>query len=124
MKIQLIGLYDRGDLQKERLHFLANVDLDLSYYVIYDTRYSDAASISTGNRLCYWFAPKAVKASENIVVYTREGLASTETQSGQTYHFFFRGLSEPQYRTQELCAVIFELSSWVTTRLGIDYPPA
>ena len=49
MKISVAGIYDRGDLNKERLHFRADTDLDLSFFVLFDTQLLAAGQVSAGN---------------------------------------------------------------------------
>lgn len=117
MKAILVGLYDRGKLSDERVHFRALFDLDLSYYVIFDSFYSTPSTISVTQKTCYWFTSRQIKAGENLVLYTRAGTPSTERRAdGSIYHFVFRGLSRPLYADPNACAVLFELTTWATTK--------
>ena len=34
MKVVCLGIFDRGDISKERVHFHALADIDLRYYAI------------------------------------------------------------------------------------------
>lgn len=118
MKIALIGIYDRGELSKERVHFRALFDIDLRFYTVLDTQYQSifGNTVEANNKSCFWFVPFQVKAGQNIVLYTRNGNHGTETRNdGTVFHFFFRGLAQPIYTAQSKCAVILELNNWVTS---------
>ncbi len=128
MKVAWVGIYDRGNIQLERVHFRALFDIDLQFYAILDTQYQSPLpfiqaapfnQIGVGNRNCFWFAPFKVKAGQNVVLYTRAGAQNTETRTdGSVFHFFFRGLALPIYQPLEKCAVIFEINNWITTPWG------
>lgn len=123
MKATWLGIYDRGNITAERVHFRASVDVDLRFFAVLDTHYQQQPSIfqpggliEAGNKNCYWFAPFLVKAGQNVVLYTRAGNQNTETRSdGSVFHFFFRGLSQPLYQLTNRCAVLLEISNWATT---------
>lgn len=122
MKVTWVGIYDRGNLANERVHFRANVDIQLNYFVVLDTillqqpAFLVEGRIQSANRNCYWFGQFEVKAGQNVVLYTRLGSQSTETRTdGQVYHFFFRGLPQPLYQLPLSCAVVMEINNWQTT---------
>jgi hypothetical protein len=125
MKVALVGLYDRGVLDKERVHFRATSDLDLSFFVVLDSIYVSPTTIQPWNRFGYWFSPQPVKTGENIVLYTRTGKNSTETRTEGIYHFLFRHWKNPLYADSSACAVIIEVTTWITTPQVIaPAPPA
>jgi hypothetical protein len=117
MKVELIGIIDRGDPDKERVHLKALVDLDLTNYAILDTLFVSAASIQAGTHQCYWCTPAPVKANSNVVIYTRVGTPTTEPAAdGTVSHFFFRNMPGPLYTDPKSCAVLFEIGSWATSK--------
>jgi hypothetical protein len=119
MKVVCLGIFDRGDISKERVHFRAIADISLQFYAIYDTNYLGDDKIQTQHKNCFWFAPFQVKAGQNVVLYTRIGNQNTEPRNdGSVFHFFFRGLNQPIYTQPEKCAVIFELANWITSKKG------
>ncbi|HEY2330040.1 MAG TPA: hypothetical protein VGI63_09545 [Verrucomicrobiae bacterium] len=118
MKIQIIGIYDRGNLSNERLHLRALADIDLTFYAILDTFYTGDASIQAGQKTCYWFASRKILAGENIVLYTRGGTESKEVKADGTYHFVFRGLASALYTKPINSSVVFEIMNWLTTSRG------
>lgn len=124
MKISISGIYDRGDIQKERLHFRADVALDLSFYVLLDTVYQGPSSVSAGNLSAHWFGPRQIARGEHVVVYTRFGNPSVEKRdNGSVYHFLFRGLATPLYTMPNSCAVLIEAQTWASTQRDITVLP-
>jgi hypothetical protein len=122
MKATWVGIYDRGNIANERVHFRASVDIDLRFCVILDTHYQQPSIfqpggvIEAGSKNCYWFAPFIIKAGQNVVLYTRVGNQNTETRpDGSVFHFFFRGLTQPLFQQTNRCAVLFEINNWATT---------
>jgi hypothetical protein len=118
MKVTVSGIYDRGILDKERVHFRADADIDLSFFVLLDTMRMDAARVYAGNRSAFWFAPQAIPRGQHVVVYSRGGTPNMEKRNdGSIYNFLFRGLTYPLYAVDEACAVLVETQTWVSTLL-------
>jgi len=142
MKVVLLGIYDRGKMESERLHFRANTDIDLRYYCILDSTHILPAannllapnpfvppnpylfpvtapatgSIYAGQKTCFWFTSRTIRAYQNIVLYTRAGVPNEESRpDGMYFHFLFRGLKSPIYTDPKASATIFELNDWITT---------
>jgi hypothetical protein len=123
MKAVLQGIFDRGNIQLERVHFRALTNIDLRFFAIVDSQYQQtpgsivpASTIEAGNKNCHWFTAYQVKAGENVVLYTRGGKNVTEARpDGAMFHFFFRGVNQPLYGLPNRCAVLFELNDWATT---------
>lgn len=117
MKATWIGIYDRGVLKDERVHYRASVDLDLSDYAVYESSVAGPNAINSGHSTCFWFGPRRIKAGENVVLYTRAGNPGTETRKdGTVYHFFFRGLTSALYANPDSRSVLFELNTWSTAK--------
>jgi len=115
MNIKLVGIFDRGNLDKERIHFIALSDLSLSYYAVFSTFYTGQNQIQALDKNCYWFPPKNIRANENIVLYTKAGQTlEQKKENGDVHHFYYRGLRVPVFQNPNACAVIFELKTWIT----------
>jgi hypothetical protein len=113
MKATLLGIYDRGNLANERVHFRLTADVDVSFFLVLDSFHPQPHTVATEQKSCYWFPTRPAKAGENVVLYTRAGTPNTETHSnGQIYHFAFRGLQNPLYARPEASAVLVEIQSW------------
>jgi hypothetical protein len=125
MKVSLAGIYDRGILDKERVHFRADADLDLSFFILLDTQQANLSQVSAGNLSAYWFAARSIPRGQHVVVYTRSGYENVETRNdGSTYHFLFRGLHNPLYALPQARAVLVEVQTWnATTATTTSLPP-
>jgi hypothetical protein len=118
MKVSVAGIYERGILDKERVHFRADTDIDLSFFVLLDTTRVNATQVHAGNLSAFWFPPQPIPRGQNIVVYTRAGQPNVEKRNdGSIYNFLFRGLPNPLYALDEACVVLMEVQTWVSTLL-------
>lgn len=119
MKLEIVRTLDRGVANKERLWLKALVPADLQYFIVFDTTYTAANTISNLQRHAYWFKETQVNPGDSIVLYTKKGTqSSTKNQDGTTTHFFFWGLDKTIWNRAEDCAVLFEVSSWATSQFG------
>lgn len=117
MKMEIIKIIDRGAAKKERLYLRVLADCDLTYFVVFDTIYLSQNSISSFQKHAYWFEPKKVKSGDYIILYTSIGKSSeTKNNDGSTNHFLYWGLDYTLWNKEGDCAVLFELSSWQTSK--------
>jgi hypothetical protein len=115
MRAVWIGVYNRGEIASERVHFRATNDINLVRYVLFDTLRINDNALANGNRGSFWFSSLEIRTGENVVVYTRAGQYSREVKpDGSVYHFIFRGLTTPLYAFPASCAVLLELGDWQT----------
>ena len=115
MKLNIVGIYDRGILPKERVHCRAEVDLDMSFIALLDTTMVSATEVKAGELKCYWFLPLKVQAGEHVVIYTRAGVANAENRAdGSRYHFLFRGLVNTLYASASSVATLLSIDTWTT----------
>jgi len=119
MKIEIVEIVDRGTANQERLWLKVTANTDLKYYIVFDTTYTSANSISNLQRHAYWFKPKEVRTGDYVVLYTKQGTPSNQpNQDGTTTHFFYWGLDKTVWNNTGDCAVLFEVSSWQTSKFG------
>jgi len=119
MKIEIVKIIDRGVANNERLWLKVLVNTNLSYFIVIDTIYTSPNSISNLPRHTHWFRPKEVRAGDSIVLYTRPGTPSeTKNADGSTIHYLFWGLNTTVWNAPESCAVLFEVSTWQTSKYG------
>jgi hypothetical protein len=118
MNVSVAGIYERGVLDKERVHFRADTDIDLSFFVLLDTSRVNSTQVYAGNHSAFWFAPQGIPKGQHVVVYTRAGTPNVEKRDdGSIYNFLFRGLANPLYAHDEACVVLLEIQTWVSTLL-------
>ena len=117
MKLSIIRIIDRGITSKERLYLKALNDINLSYYLVLSTDYSSPTALSVGGKSAYWFSPKSLKAGDSVVLYTCGGKASeTKNSDGTTTYFLYWGWASPLWNATGKCAVVMELSNWMTSQ--------
>jgi hypothetical protein len=116
MKLKIEKIVDRGSRNDERLWLKVLQDSDLSYYIVFDTTYTSQNAISNILRHSYWFPSIKVKSGDNVVLYTQKGkYLATKNNDGTTTHFFYWGSDNPIWNNQGDCAVLFEITTWVTS---------
>jgi hypothetical protein len=119
MKVQVVGITDRGIPDRERLHLRAMVALNLSYLVVVSTRYGSLSTVFPGGVPSYWFPAKIVKPGDSIILYTNAGMHSEETgPGGVSNHFYHWGFGAPIWSDPAACVVVFDVVDWQAS-----YPP-
>lgn len=117
MKLQILGLINRASRTDERLYLRALADVNLSFYIVFDTTYLSPSAISNEQRHAFWFPNTPVKAGDHIVLYTRPGTQTSQLNpDGTSSHFFFWGLGHPIWNNTGDCAVVFEVNTWETSK--------
>jgi hypothetical protein len=117
MNIEIINIIDRGIANKERLWLRVIADCDLVYYMVYDTVYQSPSQISITPKHTYWFRAKKVKAGDYLILFTGKGNASeSKNNDGSSNHFLYWNLDKTIWNKEGDCAVLFELSSWQTSK--------
>lgn len=108
----------KGDLSKEGVWLSVSEDIsDLSYYLLCDTTYTADDKISNELRHTYWFKKKTVKKGDWVRLMTKNGTdASASNDKGTTTHTFYWNLGKTVWNKDGDAAILFNLSSWRTTR--------
>lgn len=122
MKLSVVGIFDKGVPNRERIQLVAHGDLSLAYYVLVLTNAvkllgaQTEPKIRVGGLVSYWFAGKEVKAGDVIVLYTGGGKdTESKTLLTGTTHILFWGLSQTFFNTPDARVVLMEISEWATT---------
>jgi hypothetical protein len=116
MKLKIVKIIDRGVVDKERLWLKVLQDTDMEYHIVFDTTYTSQDSISNLLRHAYWFRSKHVRSGDSVVLYTKGGdPSSKQNTDGTTTHFFYWGLDKTIWNREGDCAVVFDITGWVTS---------
>ena len=116
MKLSIVNIADRGVTEQERLFLRVLNDTNLTYYVVLATSYNSATSISAGWKGAYWFDPRPVKSGDSVILYSKAGEAKNiKNKDGTTTHFLYWGAKTPLWNVTGKCAVVMEVSGWVTS---------
>lgn len=95
-KFKLVEVRDAGKLDKERVFFKVNEDVDLGDYVLTDTTYAADGTQSNKLRHVYEFPTKLVEKGSFVSLYTKAGTAQLGTLDDEItpLHRMYWGLKE------------------------------
>jgi hypothetical protein len=115
-RLTLVGIYERGIPNKERVAISVAVEVNLTFYALIISAYTPGRQgVLAGSRLAYWFNPLVVKPGDWVVLYSGTGVNTTEKRTdGGTNHFFHWGLPNTVWDNPESCAILCELNTWTT----------
>jgi hypothetical protein len=118
MKLEIVGILERGVSGKERLHLRALADTTLSFFVVFATEYTPTRDgLNRFPTAVYWFPPKPVKAGDHVVLLTGMGADSErKNDDGTTSYFFYWNRPTAVWNQTGKCATLFEMSNWMTSR--------
>lgn len=117
MKIDILGIFNKGQLDKEFLFLKAIFDVNLSFYMIHKSIYLTSTSISRNAESVFWFEEKQIKSGDYIAIYSCEGKSNEiKTNDGKIIHTYYWGSSKALWNNKNDCAVIFEINGWNTSK--------
>lgn len=112
MEIVLSSISDKSDLNNERIGFNVLKDCNLKYFLIFKTKQTTEIFFNKSTN-AYWFTPEEVKVGDKIVLYSKEGKkAVTVNKDGSKTYFFYLGLTEPIFRSEDDCIVLTSINEW------------
>lgn len=122
MELKIKNVIDYGTHGSERVELTVVSNCNLKYYMIADTTYNGQNSISNKMRHVFWFTPQDVKSGDELVVYTKNGINSSEYINGgrNVKYIFYWGLSSYVWNNSGDAAILFKLNNWNTTRVVLD----
>lgn len=113
MNIEVVDIKNRGERNKERLVLKALSDLDIGYYIVFQTTKTGENTFSGNPERVFWFPDKEVEEGDLIVLYSKKGKnSSRQNKSGNTTHFFYWGQEPPIYKDEKKMAVVIEAKGW------------
>lgn len=113
MKIQLISFGDAGRLEDERIGFHVLEACNLKFYTVCHTRKTESGFFNRPEHV-FWFYPKEVNAGDEIVLYTKSGIDSTEDRGDHKVHFIYWRLQSSILKDGD-CIVLSEQNNWTVT---------
>jgi len=119
VKVQIFLIADRGVANKERIHLRVLAETNLSFFLVFNTFYTNLTAISKNPKDVYWFPSTYVKPGDQVVLYSGFGQNRSVRAllDGTTNHFFYWGQKNTLWNSYGDCAVLFEVESWQTTPL-------
>ena len=118
--LEIVGIRDAGELQKERLLLRATEPVRLDYYIVTNVKVvGDKVNIL--NDKVFWFPPFSVNQGEYVRLYTKSGSYSKENgkfgEQPAVYHNFFWQLNAPIWNVETSNGLtVFKVNSWNTAQ--------
>ena len=115
MNLEIVGIRNPGELERERIVVRAVGDTDIGDYLMLRTRTNGDVVRAGRARDCYWFRDKRVRAGDLVVLYSKSGTPREKQNDDDSLtHFFYWGLSEPCWSHEHSAAVLVRLREWVS----------
>ena len=120
MEIEIVGVADAGDLEKERLALKIVKSCDLGYFLVLDGLRLENGEVSTRVRQPYWFPDKKVKVGDRILLYTKKGVGPKQRtgDDGSTTYCFYRQLESTVWNRGGNTVLVLSLLEWISKRYG------
>jgi hypothetical protein len=115
MNIEIVGIRNPDDLERERIVMRALGDTDIGDYLILRTPTKE--DVVRAGRLhdTYWFRDKQIRAGDLVVLYSKRGVAREKRNEDETVtHFFYWGLSQPCWSESNSAAVLVRIGEWAS----------
>jgi hypothetical protein len=112
MKIDIRGVYEAGNLEKERIVLRANSEIDIGRFILSRNSYIADGAVHDKMRNAFWLPDQNVEAGHLVVIYTKNGENRVRVnKDGSKTHFIYSGLTQPIWSSED-AIVLFEIASW------------
>ncbi len=121
MKLRILGIFDRGKPNYERVMLAADQQANVAFYSILLSRYSSPTQINTGALSCFWFPSQDVAPGDVVCLFTAKGTPNSAPVDGDNpltskkIHFFYAGFDHTILDDPQTCAVLQEINTWATS---------
>jgi len=118
--LEIIGIRDAGNVDKERLLLRTIYPVSPEYYVIVNVKQGVANKMTILNDKVYWFpSGYQINAGEFIRLYTKKGTYSKEEskfgEQPAIFHNFYWGLDNPVWDgTLSDATTVLKIEGWNT----------
>jgi len=112
MNLDLRGIENIGDLERERVVVRATQDVDIGDFAIFKCRKSADGGVASGHVPdAYWFPDRTIKSGDFVVLYTKKGTASEKKgETGSTTYFYYWGWARSQW--SDHIAALVHTAAW------------
>lgn len=113
MNVEIVGIRNADELERERIVLRAVQDTDIGNYLILRARTKNNVVHAGSVPDSYWFRDKRVRAGDLIVLYSKSGTTREKHNDDESVtHFFYWGLSSPCWSRADSAAVLVRLREW------------
>jgi hypothetical protein len=124
MKLEILNVKHRGDLDAERIIIEAHEDCDIGRFILSTAEQRKGGKVSNKISQPYWFPDQEVKKGDWIIVFTKDGVNSVkENSSGNKSYFYYRSLDKPILADNKTSVLLFALETWkIFSKIDWDEP--
>src|SRR5438046_37757 len=117
MRLEIVGIENRGVANQERLRLKIKADTVLSFHMVFAADYADKEHLTRAPRSVFWFPATPTKAGDTVLLYSGSGEdRRTKNVDGTTTHQFYWGSRTTLWNSIGQCAVVFEIVDWRTSK--------
>jgi len=120
MEIEIVGVADVGDLERERLILKIVKSCDIGYFLVLDGQCLENGEVSARVRQPFWFPDQKVRVGDRILLYTKKGAGPKQRTDadGTTTHCFYRQLESTVWNRGGNSVVVLSVSEWISKKYG------
>lgn len=111
MKLKVINIRDRGDLNKERVVMKVESAGNVGEFLLAQSGYYNN-SVTNDIYETFWFPDKDVNFGDLVVLYTKSGRGSEKPFNDVKSHFFYLGNKRPIWNVENRAAVLMHAPVW------------
>lgn len=112
MILEIIGIRDKGNFEKERLVLRVKSSGDIGDYVLTHAKRRSPNSVSPKIKDPLWFPNEMMNADDCVIIYTKTGSnRNRENEDFSHSYFLYWGLDRSIWNGDET-PVLMEISSW------------
>lgn len=120
--LEIIGIRDAGNLDRERLLLRVLEPVKLENYVVVNVKSTNGDKLTILNDKVFWFPSVLANPGEFIRLYTKSGSYKKDTgkygESPTVFHDFYWKLTVPVWDSVKSNAItIFKVNTWNTAYL-------
>jgi hypothetical protein len=111
MRLEIVSIKDRGELERERIVIKVNAEDDVGKYALFCVKQNDKGLT---NKIfgAYWFPDNPVEPGDLIVLYSKSGKRSNKKTKGGVTYFYYWWQKSPQWVDQNNAAVLLNCPDW------------
>jgi hypothetical protein len=117
MKLEIVGVENEGDLERERLVLKATAETDATWFAIFRCVTSDKETNIRGGNIpaVYWFTGRPLKTGDFLVLYSKVGTASEKKseKAGEPSSYFYYWNSDKPLWVPGFTPTLVETPNWV-----------
>lgn len=114
MNIEIVGVKEKGNIDKERIVLKTLSDLDIGFFIIFFTEKVGDNEFASGPKQLFWFPNKKINKGDLVVLYSKEGKEAEKLNTnGNTAHFYYANFKTSYFNDENKVLAVIEAADWV-----------